>query len=83
MEKLGQKQDKNLNSQLFLARLALLALADWPRFCLEAWASGLVVSLAMDRTILTEGDVVIGFSAWSLWKTLISFQRYCIAKVSS
>ena len=64
----GQKRDKKLKVQLFLARLlVLLALAGWSRFCLvlETSALGLTVGLAIGRAESIYGKVVFGFSGWS------------------
>ena len=60
------KQDKNLHSQLFLVRLALLALAHRPRFCLVVGNSGLIVALVIGGAVLTGSEVAISFSGWSL-----------------
>ncbi len=64
----GQKRDKKLEVQLFLARLlVLLALAGLSRFRLvvEASALGLTVGLAIGGTESIGGEVAVGFSGWS------------------
>ncbi len=61
----GQKRDKNLEVQLFLARLLVrLVLAGRGRFCLVLEASGLTTGLTMDLAIggaeFIGGEVVVG-----------------------
>ena len=45
--------------------MMVVNLADWPRF-FDGTVVGLVVSLAIDRAILTGADVAIGFFRLSL-----------------
>ncbi len=62
----GQKRDKKLVVQLFLARLLVpLALAGRPCFRLVIEASGLIVGLAIGRAESISGEVAVGFSGWS------------------
>ena len=62
-ERQSQKQDKSLNSQLFLVYLVPLALASYSCFCLVA--TSLIVGLAIGEAVLTGDDVTISFSEWS------------------
>lgn len=57
----GKKQDKNSNFQLFLVRLALLALVDWLRFCLMVWTLCLIVGLAIGKAISIRENIAITF----------------------
>ncbi len=60
----GQKQDKKLEVQLYLARLLVpLALAGRPRFRLVIEASGLTVGIAIGGVESIGGKVAVGFSA--------------------
>ncbi len=62
----GQKRDKKLEVQLFLARLLVpLALAGRPRFRLVIEAFDLAVGLAMGGAESIGGEVTVGFSGWS------------------
>ncbi len=81
----GQKRDKKLEVQVFLARLlALLSFADLPRFCLlEASALGLTVGLAIGGAEFIGGEVTIGLFGWLWWKVLMSLQRCSTIEVSS
>ncbi len=79
----GQKQDKKLEAQVFLARLlALLSFIGLPRFCLlEASALGLTVSLTIGGVESIGGEVTVGLSRWSWWKVLMNLRRCSTAKV--
>ena len=81
----GQKRDKKLGVQLFLARLLVpLALAGRPRFRLVlASALGLTVGLAIGGAESIGGEVAVGFSGWSRWKVLMSLRRCSTAKAGS
>ncbi len=62
----GQKRDKKLEVQLFLARLLVpLALTGRPCFCLVIEASGLIVGLAINGAEFIGGEVAVSFSGWS------------------
>ncbi len=63
----GQKRDKKLEVQVFLARLlALLCFAGLLYFhLLEASALNLTVSLAIGEAVSINGEVAVGFSEWS------------------
>ncbi len=59
----GQKRDKKLKVQLFLARLLVpFALAGRPRFRLVLEASGLIVGLAIGGAKSIGGEVAVGLS---------------------
>ncbi len=63
-----QKQDKKLEVQLFLGRLlALLALANRPRFCLilEVSALNLIVDLTISKAKSMGKEVAASFFEWS------------------
>lgn len=62
-ERQGQKQDKSLNSQLFLVYLIPLAWAGCPCFCLVA--ASLMVGLAIGEAVSIRDDVTISFLEWS------------------
>ncbi len=79
-EKKDQKRDKNFRPQFFLNCLVLLALAGWLYFYLVTWALDLMVELAINRVILIRDKITISFLELFLWRILIRFQRYCIAK---
>ncbi len=64
----GQKRDKKLKVQLFLARLLVpFALTGLSRFrlVLKASALGLTVSLAIGGAESIGREVAVGFSKWS------------------
>ncbi len=63
----GQKQDKKLEVQLFLACLLVpLALAGWPRFCLALEASvGFIIGLAVGGIEFIGREVIVDLSRWS------------------
>ncbi len=67
LSKQGQKRDKKLEVQPFLARLLVsLALAGRPRFRLVLEASiGLIVGLAVGGAESIGRKVAVGLSGWS------------------
>ena len=73
----GQKRDKKLEFQLFLARLLVpLVLAGRPCFCLMlASALGLTVGLTIGGAESIGREVAVGFFGCSLWKVVMSLRR--------
>ncbi len=64
----GQKLDKKLEVQVFLARLlVLLSFAGLPRFrlMLEASVLSLTIGLTIGEAETIGGEVAVGFSGWS------------------
>ncbi len=53
--------------------LLAFVLANQSYFYLIAWASNLIVGLAIGGAMLAGVEVVVGFSRWFLWKILIHF----------
>lgn len=65
--------------------LALSVLVNQLRICLaaERFKKDLTVDLPVDRTKLTENEIVIGLFRYFLKKVLRSFQRYYTANIGS
>ncbi len=81
----GQKRDKKLEVQIFLAHLlALHSFAGLLYFyLLEASALSLTIGLAIDGAESINEEVAIWLSEWLWWKVLMSLQRCSTAKASS
>ena len=68
---------KNEQKIQFFLTCLLALLAGQPCFRLVVDLTvGLTVGLAIGGAELMGGEVVVGFSKWSLWNNLINFLRY-------